>query len=181
MVRPVAPDLDRWLPNPGLRVCHSRDSVAGSEQLWQAARAVRIADTSLLGRLVRWRIPGTPPEETFDELFRRAPFIVLEEHESALVSGLVGRIWTLRRDYPILSDPDEYRRWSCRGTARVLFAHWVETVAVGRASLATEARVEAFGVQGRVGVRAIRPLVVRFEHLIGSDGIEAALRRAERR
>ena len=179
----MTPDLDRWLPDPGLRVFHSRVSTVGCQPLWEAARAVRLADTALLGRLVRWRIPGTPAGETFDELFRRPPFIVLEDHEleRVLVAGLVGTIWTLRRDYPQLSRPEEYLAWSRRGTARVLFAHWVEPVDAERASLSTEARVEAFGVQGRVGVRAIRPLVARFQHLIGSDGIEAAIRRAERR
>ena len=51
--------------------------------------------------------------------------MVLEEGEDGLVSGLVGRIWTLRRDYPQLSDAEEFQHWSQRGTARVLFANWV--------------------------------------------------------
>lgn len=177
----VTLDLDHWLPDPGLRIVHCRRSGVDRERLWEAARAVRVADTSLLGRLVRWRIPGTPPQETFDELFRRAPFMVLEEHESALVSGLVGRIWTLRRDYPQLRNPEEYLGWRRRGTARVLFAHWVEDVDRHGATMTIEVRVEAFGVQGRLGVRAVRPLVRRFHALVGSDGIEAAVRLAERR
>jgi hypothetical protein len=177
----VKPNLDRWLPEPGLQVVHRRESDADDQHLWRAARSLRLSDASLLGRLVRWRIPGTPAQETFDELFRRPPFTVLEEHDAALVSGLVGKIWTLRRDYPRLSEPEDYLEWSRRGTARVLFAHWVETADSGRAALTTEARVEAFGVQGRLGVRAVRPLVARFQHLIGSDGIEAAVRQAEGR
>ena len=48
-------------------------------------------------RLVRWRIPGIPGDISFDELFRRPPFLLLEEHETSLMSGIVGRIWTLRR------------------------------------------------------------------------------------
>jgi hypothetical protein len=98
-----------------------------------------------------------------------------------LVSGLVGRIWTLRRDYPRLEDPAQYREWSRRGSARVLFAHWVEPVGANRAALNSEARVQAIGAQGRVGVRAVRPLVKTFQQLIGSEGIEAAVRRAEQR
>ncbi len=42
-------------------------------------------------------------------------------------------------------------------------------------------RVEAIGAQGRVGVAAVRPLVSAFGALIGNDGLEAAVRRAERR
>jgi hypothetical protein len=131
----------------------------------------------MLGRLVRWRIPGTPPDISFDEMFRRPPFLVLDEQaEQALISGLVGRIWTLRRDYPELGDPLEFKAWNTPGTARVLFANWVEDGA-----LVSETRVEGFGVQGRLGVRAVGPLIRGFQHLVGSDGIEAAVRLAEGR
>ena len=174
------PDLDRWLPDPGLRVVNRRESIADSQRLWEAAQAMRLADAALLGRLVRWRIPGLRPDTSFDQLFRQPPFMVLEEGERALVSGLVGPIWTLRRDYPQLGDPEEYLVWSRPGTARVLFAHWVEPTQAGRMALTSEARVEAFGSQGRLGVRAVSPLVRRFQNLIGSDGIQAAVRRAER-
>jgi hypothetical protein len=176
----VKPDLDRWLPAPGLRVVNRRESSADSERLWEAAQTMRLSDAARLGRLVRWRIPGLRAETTFDQLFRKPPFMVLEEDEMALTSGLVGRIWTLRRDYPRLQNPEEYLAWSTRGSARVLFAHWVEPASAGRAALTSEARVEAFGTQGRLGVMAIGPLVRRFQHLIGSDGIEAAVRQAER-
>jgi hypothetical protein len=174
-------DLDAWLPRPTIRVTHRRESTASADALWRAAIDVRLADAALLGRLVRWRIPGTTPELSFDELFRNPPFIVLDDDDMALVSGLVGRIWTLRRDYPELTTPDEFRAWSTRGTARVVFANWVETSPGSRAALASEARVEALGTQGRVGVRAVRPLVSAFHHLIGSEGIETAVRRAEQR
>jgi hypothetical protein len=133
----------------------------------------------MLGRLVRWRIPGTPADVSFDEMFRRPPFMVLDEHaEEALISGLVGRIWTLRRDYPELSDPEEFRRWEQPGTARVVFANWMEDTDGGTA-LVSETRVQGFGAQGRLGVRAVGPLIRAFQHLVGSDGIEAAVRLAE--
>lgn len=176
----MTPDLDQWLPDPALRIVHCRESSASADQLWAAAQAVRVSDTGLLGRLIRWRIPGTSPEIAFDELFRQPPFLVLEDDpDAALVSGLVGRIWTLRRDYPRLCDPQEFRDFSARGTARVVFANWVSEDGNGRARLASEARVEAIGAQGRLGVRAVRPLVSAFHHLIGSDGLAAAVRRAE--
>ena len=99
-----------------------------------------------------------------------------------LISGLVGRIWTLRRDYPELATAEEYRSFSQRGTARVLFANWVDADADGKsATLTAEVRVEAIGAQGRIGVAAVRPLVRAFGHLIGTDGIETAVQRAERR
>jgi hypothetical protein len=41
-------------------------------------------------------------------------------------------------------------------------------------------RVEPIGSQGRVGLAAVRPLVSAFQHLIGSDGIDSAVRLAER-
>jgi hypothetical protein len=139
----------------------------------------------MLGRLVRLRIPGLSAGIAFDEMFRRAPFIVLDEGEHFLLSGIVGRIWTLRRDYPALSGPDAFRDYSTRGTVRVLFASWAQDEAPGsrgqaRAALCSEVRVEAFGTQGRLGLATVRPLVRGFQQLIGSDAITAAVRRAER-
>jgi hypothetical protein len=176
----VRPDLDTWLPNPALKIVHSREAAAGADRLWAAAGQVQVGDAGLLGRLIRLRIPGTPRNIPFDELFRAPPFAVLDgEQPHALVSGLVGRIWTLKRDYPRLSDPEEFRAWSARGTARVVFAHWVQDAGAGRARLSSEARVDAFGVQGRIGIAAVRPLVSSFQGLIGSEGLTAAVRRAE--
>jgi hypothetical protein len=177
----MTPDLDHWLPNPGLRVTHRRQSGIESGRLWEAARDLRLADTALLGRLVRWRIPGTRSDISFEELFQNPPFIVLEDNaDDALVSGLVGRIWTLRRDYPRLEDPEAFRTWSERGTARVVMANWVEPVGDRQTALVSEVRVESIGSQGRVGLAAVRPLVSTFHNLIGSDGIESAIRLAER-
>jgi hypothetical protein len=177
----VAPNLDHWLPDAALQISHRRESSASPEELWDAARSVRIRDTALLGRLIRWRIPGTPPDQRFDELFRSPPFLVLEEHDELLMSGLVGRIWTLRRDYPKLDDPEQFRDWSTRGTARVVFANWVERNADDQSALCSEARVEPIGAQGRLGLAAVRPLIRRFHGLVGSHGIEAAVKLAERR
>ena len=176
---PLPPDLDYWLARPAIRVAHRRATTASPDRVWDAARQIRLSDARLLGRLVRWRIPGLAPDLAFDEMFRASPFVVLsEEPGRALVSGLVGRIWTLRRDYPQLRDPEEFRAWSTAGTARVLFANWVQA---DPTEVHVEARVEAIGAQGRVGIAAVRPLVSAFGHLIGSDGLEAAVRRAEQR
>jgi hypothetical protein len=172
------PEPEDWLPDAAIRVVHSRSSSAAPEVLWRAARAVRVRDTALLGRLVQWRIPGTPGALAFDELFRRAPFTVLEQGELALVSGIVGRIWTLRRDYPALANAGEFRDFDAPGTARVVFALWAVPDGPG-ARLHSEVRVGANGPQGRFGLAAVRPLVGAFHNLIASDGLAAAVRRAE--
>ncbi len=175
------PDLDRWVAKPAIRVSHRRRSAVAPDRLWEAAQSVTLRETSVLGRLIRWRIPGLSADISFEELFRNPPFLVLHETERLLVSGLVGRIWTLRRDYPQPASEEEYRGFSQRGTARVVFAHWVQADPDGEtATLASEARVEAIGTQGRVGVAAVRPLVRAFHPLIATDGIEAAVRRAEK-
>ena len=176
----AAPDLDTWLPDPALRVVHRRESSVSAARLWQAAREVRVADTAVLGRLVRWRIPGLARDLGYDELFRQPPFMVLQEGDHALVSGLVGRIWTLRRDYPQLRSPEEFEEWSRGGTARVVIANWATDRDGGGSVLTAEARVEPVGAQGRIGVAAVRPVVRAFQNLVGSEGINAAVRRAER-
>ena len=174
------PDLDRWIGDPSIRVSYRRETSVSADRLWEAAREVRLSDARRLGRLIRWRIPGLAPDLTFDAMFRAPPFMVLEEDPGRLlVSGLVGRIWTLRRDYPELRDPEEFRDWSSSGTARVAFANWI--TGSDPTELHAEVRVDAIGMQGGIGVAAIRPLVRTFGSLVGSDGIEAAIRRAEQR
>ena len=172
----MPPDLDDWLPAPQIRVRHRREADATPAELWAAAQAVRLRDARSLGRLIRLRIPGLSPDLRFGEMFRAPPFNVLLETELALVSGLVGRIWTIRRDYPTLSGPEEFRSWSRRGTVRVLFAHWVEPAGDGRAALVSETRVQAVDRRGRLGLAAVRPLISSSHQLISRDGIRAALR-----
>jgi hypothetical protein len=172
----MQPDLDSWLERAQVKIRHQREADVTADELWAAARAVRLGDTRRLGRLVRWRIPGLGPELTFDEMFRRPPFNVLQDGERVLVSGLVGRIWTLRRDYPVLSGPEEFRSWSTSGTVRVLFANWAQEDGERRATLVSETRVEPVDRWGRIGLGAVRPLIASSHGLISSDGIDAALR-----
>src|SRR5437764_11221401 len=109
---PNSPPLDTWLPDPSIRSAHDRLSTVDPATLWNAARQLELRDTRMLGRLIRWRIPGVPSGTTFEGLFRGEPFVVLAEGDRLLASGLVGRIWTLRRDYPVLGDPEQFREWS---------------------------------------------------------------------
>jgi hypothetical protein len=173
------PDLDRWISAPTLRIAHHRESDASADELWAAAQSVRLSETAKLGRLVRWRIPGISADASFDELFQQPPFMVLESGDSSVVSGLVGRIWTLRRDYPQLATAQEFDDWSKRGTSRVVFANWVRARPEGGAEISVEARVQAIGAQGRIGVAAVRPLVRAFQGLIASEAIAVVVRRAE--
>lgn len=161
-----------------IRVEHRREAEVSAATLWTAARSVTLGDTRALGRLIRVRIPGLSPEIGFDELFRSPPFYVLDERDGALVSGLVGRIWTLRRDYPALAEPEAFRHWSTRGTVRVMFATWVEPLGSGAAALVSETRIDAVDRRARLGLAAVRPLIVSSNGLVGSDGLDVAVRRA---
>ena len=181
MTLPSSPDLDTWLADPAVRVAHRRSSRAAPDDLWEAARTLELTDTRMLGRLVRWRIPGVPAQATFEDLFRHPPFTVLDESERALVSGLVGRIWTLRRDYPVLENLEEFRDWSKGGTAKVVFAHWVETSDGAGSLLRSEVRVKGYGAQGRVGLASVRPMIRGFQSLVATDALAGAVRAAERR
>jgi hypothetical protein len=173
----VRPDLDIWLDHAPIRVRHRREAAVDEATLWEAARTVRVKDTRVLGRLLRWRIPGTSGSMPYDKLFREPPFAVLHEEEGALVSGLVGRIWTLRRDYPAI-DADEFRSWSAPGTARVLYANWVEPADRG-AALVSETRVRATDRDGRRGLTGVRPLITAFNALIGREALDLAVARAQ--
>jgi hypothetical protein len=176
----VRPDLDYWLDRPAVRITHRREAQVDPALLWAAARAVRTSETRRLGRLVRLRIPGLPRDLAYDDLFRSPPFTVLCEDEQALMVGIVGRIWTVRRDYPTLAEPEDFRRWAARGTVRVLFAHWVEAADDGASALVSETRVSAGDRLGRLGLAAVRPLIVASHQLIGSEGLDRAVSLAER-
>jgi hypothetical protein len=179
-VDPTTPELDSWLDRPLIRIHHRRQTSVGPAALWAAARSLRLSDTRALGRLIRSRIPGVQPGTAFDELFRAPPFTVLYTDDNTLLSGLVGRIWTVRRDYPALSSPDEFRNWSRRGTVRVLFALWVEQPSPGVSTLVSETRVAAVDRRARLGLMAVRPLIAASNNLIASDGIDAVVKLAER-
>lgn len=170
-----APDLDAWLPDPDIRTRHSRASGADPDALWNAAESVRLDETRALGPIVRWRIPGTPADTTFRDLFRRHPFLVLAEGERWSLSGLVGRIWTLERDYPVLESPEQFRTWGEPHSVRVVFAHWVADGA-----LHSEARAAATSATAAVRLRALWAVVRHFERLIGGEALALAVTRAGR-
>lgn len=176
----MVPDLDVWLPDPQVRTRHRRSARASAERLWHAAETVRVCDAPALGRVVRWRIPGTARELPFRELFRRYPFAVLAEGDRWSASGLCGRVWTLGRDYPRIEGADDFMAWDEPGTVRVVFAHWVEPEDGNRSALLSESRVEPVDRHARLRMRALWAAVGRFERLIGGEALRVAARRAER-
>ncbi len=174
-----APPLDDWLCDHQVCTHHRRSAAVEPGALWTEARRVRLRDTRTIGRLVGWRIPGIPSDQTFGGLLAEYPFTVLDEGEHWSLSGLCGRIWTLQRDYPQLSGPQEWRAWDEPRTVRVLFAHWVEAGGDGRCTLVSEARVRATDAAGARRLRALWFVIGHFEPLVGAEPLELAVRRAE--
>jgi hypothetical protein len=148
------------------------------DALWAAASTVRLRDTPRLGRLVRWRIPGTAGDVTYREMFREYPFTVLEETPRSSLSGLCGRIWTLSRDYPRLAGAGEFTAWDRSGTVRVLFGHWVQADERGRPELVSEARVQPTDRLAALRLRALWAGFGVFERLVGAEPLTVAVRRA---
>jgi hypothetical protein len=171
--------LDHWLPRPAIRSHHRRVAATDADELWRAALGVRLSDTRTLGRLVRWRIPGTAADQSFVGLFRAYPFTVLEEDTNLLISGLCGRIWTLARDYPALDGANAFQDWHVAGTVRVLFGHWTAPRRDGRAELFSEARVEPVDRAAALRLRVLWRVVGPFERLVGAEALTMAVRRAE--
>ena len=175
-------DLDAWLPDPEITTCHSRTAAVEPDALWAAAREVRLDETRTVGRLVRWRIPGVPPDQSFMGLLTEDPFTLLHEGPHHAISGLCGRIWTLSRDYGDLAGPDDFLAWSEPRTVRVLFAHWVTAHADGKGStLFSEARVGPTDRIATLRLRALWLAVGPFERLIGAEALALAAAQAESR
>jgi hypothetical protein len=177
----IAQQLDDWMAHPAVRSRHRRCAAAPAGDLWAAAGDLRLSDTRTLGRLVRWRIPGTPPGQTFRGLLAEYPFVVLDEGERWSISGLCGRIWTLSRDYPRLGGAEAFRSWDEPGTVRVLFGHWVEDDGAGASAIVSEARVEPVDRAAELRLRSLWLVVGVFERLIGAESLEMATARAEGR
>ena len=175
------PNLDHWLTRAPVRTHHRRGAKSTPDALWEAASGVRLADTGRLARVVRWRIPGTPTDVTYHEMFRGYPFTLLEEGERFSISGLCGKIWTLQRDYPRLDGPDDFLGWDKRGTVRVLFAHWIEEVGDGRCEIVSEARVKPVDRFATMRLRALWPVVSPLQRFVGAEPLALAARRAEAR
>jgi hypothetical protein len=172
-------ELDDWLPDPAIRTRHRRAAAVPPQALWDAAASVRLDEAGTLGRLVRWRIPGTPGSQTFQGLLANDPFTVLAQGECWSLSGLVGRIWTVQRDYPRLVSAEEFLAWDRDGDVRVLFAHWVESAGDGGSTFVSEARVAPTSRGAALRLRGIWTVVGRFERLIGAEPLAVAARRAE--
>jgi hypothetical protein len=151
--------LDRWLPEPAISTHHHRPAgLVDRARLWSAARTLSLSDTPLLGRLIA--------------------FIVLEEDEGLLISGMCGRIWTLVRDYPDLAGPQGFRDWDRSGTVRVLFAHWVERGEGDELELVSEARVQPVDSRADRRLRVPWALAGPFD-ASSTEALKAAVRRVE--
>jgi hypothetical protein len=175
---PVPPvDLDLWLPDPVLRTCFRREASATARELWVTAGTVRLRDCRILGRLIRARIPGLRSSVTFDELFRSDPFNLLDEGPTYALSGLCGRIWTVRRDLAVLSQPADFLAWQVPGTVRVLFANWAEPTEHGSA-LQSEVRIAAVDRKAARYVRALEPFISAFQGLVATEPLKIAVQRA---
>jgi hypothetical protein len=172
-------DLDAWLPAAEIRTRHRREAAAGADALWTAARTIRLDQTRSIGRLVRWRIPGVPADQTFAALIACDPFTVLAEGERWSISGLCGRIWTLARDYPSLRGPRDFRTFDEPRSVRVLFAHWVEDLGEGRSAIVSEARVAPTDFVATARLRALWLVVGPFERLIGAEPLALAVAQAQ--
>jgi hypothetical protein len=175
----TAIDLDPWLPDAEIVTRHRRAARAEPGALWAAARTVRLDQTRTIGHLVRWRIPGVSPSQTFMQLLAEDPFTVLDEGEHHSISGLCGRIWTLQRDYARLHGPDDFMAWDAPRTVRVLFAHWVTAAPDGTSILHSEARIGPTDRLATMRLRALWLAVGPFERLIGAEPLALAAARAE--
>ena len=96
------------------------------------------------------------------------------------ISGMCGRIWTLRRDYPRIEGAEDFLAWEEPDTARVLLAHWIERDGPKQNALVSEARIKPVDGQAHFRIRALWAVVGHLEPLIDAEALRIATRRAER-
>ena len=79
---------------------------------------------------------------------------MLDEGQHWSVSGLCGRIWTLRATTRGSTARMPSARWDEPGTVRVLFAHWVERDGDG-SPIVSEARVAPVDRRAALRLRSL--------------------------
>jgi hypothetical protein len=165
-------------PDPTVRTYHRLAAAADPAILWAAAGSVRIGESGLLERLIRWRVPGISHDQTYREMFTAQPFLVLDEGEHHLLAGLCGTIWTAHPELSPLSAPSEFRQW-LRARDRAGSVRTVDGTGASGATLVTEVRVAPVDHSARLRLRGLWALIGRFEGLIGSEALRLAVHRAE--
>ena len=172
--------IDDLVPQAHARLHHTRVSTATPDELWQAATEVRLVDAPRLCRLIRWRLGhhAPAPETTFEEFFRTGVFMLLEEDRRRYVSGVAGRIWAPSGEYAHFETPAEYREYAARGTAKVVLSTEVREHERG-SQIVSEARVWCADRRARLIFRPFWAVVSPFARLIATEGLAAAVRRAE--
>jgi hypothetical protein len=176
----VTSSLDNWLPEHQIRLRHVRTSRASADELWHAARELRIAETPTMARLIRWRLGRHAPsaDTTYRELFRSGIFMLLEEGERFSVSGVAGRIWHPSGDYARLESPADYRKYARPGTAQVALLTQVCEHEHG-SQIVSESRVCVHGRRARLLFRGFWALMRPFSRFVPNEVLAAAVRRAE--
>jgi hypothetical protein len=176
----LTPPLEDLVPKTHTRLRYARRSTAHPDDLWDAARTIRLQDAPRLNRLVRWRLGrhAPPADTTFEDFFRSGVFTLLEEGERYSVSGVAGRIWSPSGDYQRFETAADYMDYDRRGTAKVVLATWVHEHPDG-SEIVSEARIWLSDRRAQVIFRPFWALVQPFARFIGSEGLAAAVRRAE--
>jgi hypothetical protein len=176
----MTPSVDDWLPKHHARLRHARRSRVSPDELWAAATTITLADTPRLCRLVRWRLGrhAPPPETTFEDFFRSGVFMLLEEGERYSVSGVAGRIWSPSGEYARFGTAAEYKEYAARGTAKVVLSTSVRTYGQG-SEIVSEARIWCADRRTQLIFWPFWRVVSPFARFVGSEGLGAAVRRAE--
>lgn len=150
------------------------------ERLWEAAQTVRVSDTRTLQPLIALRFGryAPPADTTFRELFRRAPFTLLEESDHSSISGLAGRLWMLGDVFATLAGPDDYADFAEPGTAKVAVLNQVRPHGRSGSKIVSEARVWCTSRSARIRFAPFWAVVGPFSRFIRLDLLAAAERQA---
>lgn len=150
--------LDRYLPQPDVRILRRLTLDTDPETTWQAMRRIdfaRLADVSA------WRVralslpaarrmlpPPAAPAGTLDELARIGWRVLDEAPGTEVVFGAIGMPWR-GGDPPVEIEPHEFARADLDGRCRVACNLVVRAHAGGHAVLTYEARLQADDPEAR--------------------------------
>jgi len=159
--------LDDFLPRYEFGSKHEKRVPAPADAVRRAIEEWRPEDSFAWRWLMRLRGLGRP-RGTLLEGAESIGFLRLEETESQVVLGLIGRFWSVRERSALASPRtvEEFRAFDDPGCAVAAIAIGAEPLSGDRARLYTETRIHALGERARRRFRLYWLLIGPFSGLL---------------
>jgi hypothetical protein len=141
-----------------------------------------LRETRTLRPIIAWRLGRYAPgaDTPLRSVLASHPFHLLAEQGMVSVSGMAGKLWSLRDTFVRFDGADGFRDWAEPGFCKVVVRHEVRPEGGGGSAIDSEVRIWCTSRGAQVHFRPYWAFIGPFSRFIGSELLSAAVRRAER-